>query len=232
MGNLTISILVDNDSWILPWANQLTDSLRNQGEHTVINARKPEEIIKGDICFLLGCTKLVNETFLQLNTHNIVVHESELPQGKGFSPMSWQILEGKNSIPICLFEADSNADAGRIYYRDKIELKGDEISDEWRAIQGHKSIELCKKFSSEYAISKERRTPIKSIDQEGESSYYTRRTPSDSELDISKSIKELFPILRIVDNDSYPAFFKIKEHTYKLQITKVNLSHNRNPEKP
>ena len=35
-----------------------------------------------------------------MNKNNIVVHASDLPKGRGFSPMSWQILEGKNKIKL------------------------------------------------------------------------------------------------------------------------------------
>jgi methionyl-tRNA formyltransferase len=30
------------------------------------------------------------------------VHESALPQGQGWSPMTWQILEGASPIPVTL----------------------------------------------------------------------------------------------------------------------------------
>ena len=44
--------------------------------------------------------------------------------------------------------------------------------------------------------------------QHGEGTYYTRRRKADSELDPNCSLAEQFNHLRVVDNQSYPAFFQ------------------------
>ena len=54
--------------------------------------------------------------------------------------------------------------------------------------------------------------------QEGVPSYYAKRTPKDSELNINKSIKDQINLLRTVDNDNYPAFFRYKGMKYILEI--------------
>ena len=65
-----------------------------------------KNVIDNDIVFILGYTKILNKSFLKKNILNLIIHESDLPQGKGFSPVQWQILEGKTNISICLIEAD------------------------------------------------------------------------------------------------------------------------------
>jgi len=45
---------------------------------------------------------------------NLVVHESDLPRGKGFAPVKWQILDGKKEIPVCLLETTEQVDSGDI----------------------------------------------------------------------------------------------------------------------
>ena len=67
------------------------------------------------MCLLLSCSRLLNADQLALHSYNLVVHESALPQGQGLSPMTWQILEGARSIPITLFEAVADLDAGPIH---------------------------------------------------------------------------------------------------------------------
>ena len=57
-----------------------------------------------------------------------------------------------------------------------------------------------------------------SYEQEGRATYYKRRTNQDSELDIEKTIKSQFNLLRIVDNKHYPAFFIYKSKKYILRI--------------
>ena len=55
-----------------------------------------------EIVFVLGYTKILPKSFIEQNGLALVVHESDLPKGKGFSPVQWQILEGKNNITVCL----------------------------------------------------------------------------------------------------------------------------------
>ena len=53
-----------------------------------------------------------------------------------------------------------------------------------------------------------------------EETFYRRRLKSDSELDIHKSIKDQFNLLRIADNEKYPAFFVLNGNKYLLKIYK------------
>ena len=57
--------------------------------------------------------------------------------------------------------------------------------------------------------------------QKGKESFYPKRTAKDSRLDIDKTIKEQFNLLRIADNEEYPAFFEIDNHRYILKIEKA-----------
>lgn len=41
----------------------------------------------------------------------------------------------------------------------------------------------------------------------GKESFYPKRSPKDSELDINKSLNEQFNLLRIASNEDFPAFF-------------------------
>ena len=205
-----ISVLVDNDSWILPYARSFVEKLNLQGEQAVL-CRNALDITQGAVAFYFGCTRIVSSEVLSLNKRNLVVHESDLPKGRGFSPLTWQILEGINEIPICLLEAVNEVDAGNIIYKDKLVLDGSELLNKLRHAQGLKTIELCSRFLNEEA-------PISGVPQSGNSSNYSRRTPEDSKLDISKTIDEQFQLLRVVDNDKYPAFFEKDNYRYIISI--------------
>ncbi|WP_287162823.1 hypothetical protein, partial [Clostridium sp.] len=61
---------------------------------------------------------------------------------------------------------------------------------------------------------------IKGKPQQGESSFYIKRGPKDSKLDINKTIKEQFNLLRIVDNERYPAYFMFNNKKYIVRIYK------------
>lgn len=207
-----IQLLIDNiNSWIVPYARKFINKI-NTNKHQVKIIHKHSEIEKGDVLVLLSCEKILKN--LSLNKYNLVIHESNLPQGKGWSPLTWQVLEGKNTIPITLFEAAEKVDAGVIYYRDRIELTGLELVDELRDKQAQKTFDLIFKFIHHYPN-------IKSTEQQGQSSFYPKRTAKDSELDANKSIKEQFNLLRVCDNEKYPAFFYNNGIKYTLKIEKA-----------
>jgi methionyl-tRNA formyltransferase len=207
-----VTVLVDNDSWILPYAFKLITHLNAYGKNATL-ARSHADVAKGDVCFLLGCTRIVDKVFLSKNKHNLVVHESGLPKGKGFAPVAWQILEGKNEIPVCLIEVGNEVDSGDIILTDVMRLSGTELLTEWRELQGNISIGLALKFILEYPA-------MKAIKQSGLSTSYPRRHPSDSKIDLDKRVRDIIPLLRVVDNCDYPAFFEYKGCKYRLEISK------------
>ncbi|WP_391088871.1 hypothetical protein [Vibrio sp. NH-UV-68] len=216
MDNLkTVNVLVDNDSWILPYAEHLVMFCEEMGLDVTF-ARNQHQLVQSDVSFFIGCTQLVGPENLKKSALNLVVHESALPEGKGFAPVAWQILEGKHDIPICLIEASESADSGVIWLKDSFSLSGNELYQEWRAKQGQATLVLCTKFLKDFQSI----TPIK---QHGVESFYARRTPRDSELSIDKTLEQQFDLLRTVDNDNFPAFFRYRGKKYKLEISEYDV---------
>lgn len=208
---MKIQILVDNpNSWIVPYAEELNKELLNLKFSSTLHFNH-SEITKGDILVMLSCEKIFKD--LHLNRNNLVVHESALPHGKGWSPLTWQILEGKNRIPITLFEAKESVDSGEIYLQEFIDFEGHELLTEIKHLQGVKTNELILKFVNNFSN-------ITGTPQKGEESFYPKRGPKDSMLDTSKTIDELFNQFRVCDNERYPAFFIKDGMKYFLKIEK------------
>lgn len=205
-------MVVDNPSWIAPFGEQLT-SLIIKGGDTARFCVRHDEIVDVDIVFYIGCIRISPPEVLSRAKYNLVVHESDLPKGRGMSPLTWQIIEGESEIPICLLEAVDEIDAGPVIYRDWMHFEGHELVDELRYKQGQMTIDLCRRFLSE-------KQPVSGTEQIGAVGFYPRRTPVDSALDPQISIAKQFDLLRTVDNNRYPAFFDLNGHRYKLQITK------------
>ncbi|MCP4482323.1 MAG: methionyl-tRNA formyltransferase [bacterium] len=206
-----IAVLTSQESWILEYKDEIINALRASNHNVKLFFNHEDISSKYEIVFILSYFKIIPEKYLIKHKHNLVVHESELPKGKGWSPLFWQILEGKNKIPIVLFEAASKMDNGQIYFKDYVDLIGNELNKEIRKKQVHKTIELCVTFLSSYKT-------LTLQQQKGMPTYYKKRTEKDSELDINKSIKEQFNLLRIVNNRDYPAFFSIHGKKYILNI--------------
>ena len=213
---LSISILSDRISWLNDYLPELVLDWLNLG-HRVLWVHDKQDLRPGDFCFYLSCGQIIPAGILSQYRHNLVVHESDLPKGKGWSPLSWQILEGKNKIPVTLFEAAMKVDSGRIYVQEWLEFEGHELIDELRTAQAGATRNLCKRFVSEYPG-----ILTKAHEQVGEESFYPRRKRADSRLNTNQSIVGQFTLLRIVDNERYPAFFENEGHEYMITIRKIH----------
>lgn len=209
---MLVQILLDNpNSWMVPYSLTLKRLIENELGINVNLCSKHHQVVEGEVLILLSCVKVFCQ--LHLNKYNLVVHESKLPLGRGMSPATWQILSGCLSIPVALLEASEGIDEGDIYETVEIKLNGTELVDEWRLLQFNATKELIFNFLKRYPNNK-------SIPQKGSPTYYPARTLNDSKLDINKTILEQFNLLRVCDNDRYPAWFELNGTEYTLKIFK------------
>jgi len=211
MPDLKIALVVDTkDSWMNSHLGGIKKALEERG-HSVAACSSHAEVPEGDIAFFLSCERIISQDTMKKNRHNIVIHASDLPKGKGWSPLTWQVLEGRDRIPVSLFEAVAKVDAGPIYLKGHVELEGHELIDEMRAKLAAVIQDMVVRFVDSYPN-------LRSEQQAGAETFYKKRAPKDSELDADKPIKEQFSLLRVVDNERYPAFFQYKGRKYVLKI--------------
>lgn len=210
-----ILILSDADSWLNAHLHQLLMEWEAQG-HSVSWFHDPSQADAGDFCFCLSLGQLVPESVRARFLHTLVVHESNLPQGKGWSPLTWQILAGQNHIPVTLLEAAERVDSGPIYAQRLLRFAGHELIEELHTAQAAATLELCRWFVDTYP-----RSAAEARSQEGDESFYPRRRPADSRLDPDKTLAEQFDLLRVVDNERYPAFFDRDGHSYRVIIERA-----------
>ena len=144
----------------------------------------------------------------------MVIHESDLPQGKGFSPMAWQIIEGKNEITFTMFSATQDLDGGDYYLKRKLILDGNELYDEWRYKQAQLTKEMVLDLIEKYP-------EIKGTKQLGQSTVYRKRTFEDDQIDPTNNLCDLFDHIRVCDPKSFPAWFKFRNKRYKIGIEEI-----------
>ena len=205
-----VNIVTDPPGWFTPFSLQLGQLLEKCGCSVNICSSQ-NEVKKGSFAFYLSCTAITPAQRLKLNDWNIVVHASDLPKGRGFSPLAWQILEGKNRIAVTMFEMTERVDEGQILMQEWIKFKGNELNNEMRKELGKQIVKMCYDFVI---------NPIKmnKRPQKGAPTWYARRFPKDSQLDPNKTITDQFNLLRVVDNDKYPAFFYHRGRKYVVKI--------------
>lgn len=212
---MKISVLMDNSqSWFVEYISEAIKVIKayDKRPHFFTSQRK---LKSGDILFILSCDKILNKKQRSLHVNNIVIHASNLPQDRGWSPWTWQIERGEDSIVLTLFEAGERVDAGRYYYlKERVRFKGTELVDGIRQKLAGKIIFMIKKYLSHY--------PVRGRLLTGKSSYNRRRIPKDNRLDIDKSIVSQFNKMRVADNERYPLYFRLKGEEYIIKIYKRN----------
>ncbi len=212
-GGLALSICSDSGSWINTSIPRLIRDWICRG-YQVTWVHDAKDLPGGELCFFLSYSRIVGQEILAKYAHGLVVHASDLPKGRGWSPTTWLIIEGADRIPVTLLEAVDSVDAGSVYDQRWIQLDGTELVDQWRSSLAEASVALCEDFVSSYPNSLSLGRA-----QLGEATYYPRRRADDSELNIDKPLRESINLLRVVDNKSYPAFFQFKGKRFYLRVS-------------
>jgi methionyl-tRNA formyltransferase len=184
--------------------------------HTAFLCSAKTDLVGGDILFLVSCSQIISASDRQKFSKVLVLHASDLPKDRGWSPHIWRIVEGAKELTVSLIEAQDSVDTGDIWFQEKISLVGTELLPEIN--RKLFSLELALMDRAMYQFNSVSPTPQRC----DEGSYRRKRGPDDSRLDPYKSIAEQFDLLRVVDNQRYPAFFEYRGERYTLLITKAD----------
>lgn len=183
---------------------------RHHGARLCTNS---EELRGGDFLFLISCQELIGEPIRTRYRHSLVVHASDLPQGRGMSPHVWQILAGMNEITVSLLQAADPFDTGAIWAKRSFKLEGHELCDEINAALFAQEIALM-----DWALA--HCDSLSPQEQVGTPTYYKRRTPDDCRIAPEKSLAEQFDLLRTADPARYPAFFDFRGCRFQITLSK------------
>jgi methionyl-tRNA formyltransferase len=182
--------------------------------HSVSLMHDKKDLQGGDILFLVSCGQLIGDVSRNLFTNTLVLHASDLPQGRGWSPYIWTILEGAKSITVSLLDAKDPVDTGAVWLKEVFNLEGHELLPEINEMLFTVELSLMTK-----AVAKIK--DIVPLEQSGDSGrYLQKRGPEDSRLDPHKTIAEQFDLLRVVDSKRFPAFIDYRGKRYLIKIEK------------
>ncbi|MCG9752993.1 UDP-glucuronic acid dehydrogenase [Vibrio brasiliensis] len=189
----------------------------NKKKHDIQLLQSVKSIAEeGDILFLVSCSELVNDEVRSKFHHSLVLHASDLPNGRGWSPHIWEILQGSNTLTLSLLNAEDKVDSGDIWAQEKIHLSGTELYDEIND----------KLFAAEINLMDWACKNIMTASPKAQSShggtYYRKRVPEDSKLDEQASIASQFDLLRVCDPKRFPAYVVIKDKKYKVILEKCD----------
>ena len=183
--------------------------------HSVALCFQKSELPDGDILFLVSCGHIIRDAERQKYGAVLVLHASDLPRGRGWSPHIWSIVNGAREITVCLLEAADPVDTGHVWMRTTFTLEGHELLSEINEKLFAAELELMARIVEDRGSI----TPVPQVGEPGP--YMPKRTGVDSRLDPNRPIAEQFDLLRVVDNERYPAFMDIRGTRYILKIEKA-----------
>lgn len=135
----------------------------------------------------------------------IVFHMTDLPYGRGGSPLQNLIIRGFKQTKISAIRVEKEIDAGPVYLKKEVSLEGsaDEI---YRRISNLIFEELIPQIIE---------NAFQPADQVGDPVYFERRIPGESEMMNTFLPEQIYDYIRMLDAEGYPKAF-LRWGDYKL----------------
>ena len=148
----------------------------------------------------------------------VVFHMTDLPFGRGGSPLQNLIIRGFNKTKITALKIDEGIDTGDIYLKKDCSLDGSAriIFERAAIIVENMITEIIKKN-------------IKPVPQSGEIIEFSRRKPNESDIFKINDIKLMFDYIRMLDCDGYPHAY-IETDSFKIEFSNAELKSKNNLE--
>ena len=141
----------------------------------------------------------------------VVFHMTDLPYGRGGSPLQNLIVRGHKSTKLSAIKVADGIDTGDVYLKKDLDLSGTATEIFVRAG------ELMKQMIVE--IAGQNPQPQK---QEGEITLFKRRKPEDGNISALESPETVYDYIRMLDAQGYPHAFLETEH-FRIEFTNANL---------
>lgn len=185
--------------------------------HNIDILHKSKFLLSGDILFLISCIEKIDKKIRCLFKHVLVLHASDLPIGRGWSPYIWEILNGSEQITLSLINAEDDIDTGKVWKKSKISVPKYFLWDEINHVLFTGELDLMS-----WAIENHKKVVPDEQDKTRQATYWPRRTANDSMINIEKSFSSQFNLIRVCDPKRYPAFCEIEGRKYKLILERLD----------
>ena len=190
---------------------------KNQLIHDVHLVRSKNELIGGDLLFLISCSEIITKEDRKKYKKVLVIHASDLPKGRGWSPHVWEIINGSEEITLSLLEAEDTVDSGDIWNKVAVNIPKTALFEEINYLIFEMELWLMdfavQHFHSIVPIPQSTDTEV---------TYWPKRKPEDSEIDVNRTISDQFDAIRVCDINRFPAFFYKDGKKFLLKVEAVD----------
>jgi methionyl-tRNA formyltransferase len=179
-----------------------------------------EDIIKKispDIILVLGWYYILPKKIREIPKYGACgIHASLLPKYAGWTPLVWAIINGEKETGVTFFQFDDSVDGGDIIAQESFNIEIKDTIKEVYEKATQKSLNILINVLPDIEN-------VKFIKQDKTKlEIWDKRTPSDGEIDFTKSSKEIYDFIR-AQSSPYPgAFIKTKDGK-KIIIDKARL---------
>lgn len=140
----------------------------------------------------------------------VVFHMTDLPFGRGGSPLQNLIVRGIKETKISAIRVSKGFDAGPIYMKENMTLEGS-ASEILTRVSGVIFNKMIPRFLEEKPDA---------VPQEGEVVEFRRRTKEDGEIKPEMELETIYDYIRMLDAEGYPNAF-MKYGDYVLEFSKA-----------
>ena len=198
-----VCIIASNKKWNVG----LPKSLSAYAGHDFVYIEKKEDLsfkaldkIKPRYVFLPHWSFIVPKNVYE-NYECIIFHMTDVPFGRGGSPLQNLISRGIYETKISALRCVKELDAGPVYLKRPLSLYGSAVEIYLRASEIIEEM-ICQ-------IIQEQPVPV---EQKGEITCFSRRKPEQSDIAELTSLKQVFDYIRMLDANGYPRAFLETEH--------------------
>jgi methionyl-tRNA formyltransferase len=208
-----ISIIASTKSW----NKRLPEQLSNETDFKFGLISSPadlsiEKLIKLDprYIFFPHWSHIIPEDVFE-NFECVIFHMTDLPFGRGGSPLQNLISQGIYETQISALKCVAEVDAGPIYLKRPLSLRG-----------AAEDIYLRASDVIEEMIVEIIKTNPNPIEQTGEPTYFKRRKPEQGNLLATGTLEQAFDFIRMLDAEGYPSAF-IDAGEFHMDFTRASL---------
>ena len=134
------------------------------------------------------------------NNYNCVVfHMTDLPFGRGGSPLQNLLVRGIYNTKISAIKVCSGVDTGPIYFKESLDISDGSADEIFTRVSDIVFTKMIPRFMG---------SELFPIEQEGEIVSFKRRKPEESEIPDGLSQRQIYDYIRMLDGEGYPAAFK------------------------
>jgi methionyl-tRNA formyltransferase len=182
--------------YLIQWAEE-------HGVRAYIFERHEEVTGTYDLGILLGYNRIIPSCVLECSQKGFLLfHSSDLPQGRGWAPIYYTIFKGLPLVQTMLY-ASERVDQGKMIAKAFYELSGAELENEVRLIDDV----MTRKLLDECLLELLQRNLEGRAQDESDATWWARRHPVDSEIDINKPLAAELGKIRGLPS-SAPAYFQ------------------------